>query len=189
MSSSPSVRRRPGIRRTPGTTSRSPAATSLWSDRESALSLLAFIAGNRAFAADACWYGSIDDPLSTFFEREAIEVVQTSRWMARLVDLERALEARGYPPLDATLAMTVVDPAAGLDRAIRLDVRAGAGTVSSVEAAGARIDIGALTAIFTGWSSARDAVQLGRLSGASEAEVATIDALFGGPRPWMLELF
>ena len=162
----------------------------VWVDGDAAKALIGLVAASRAFASDAHWYGSGDDVLSTLFEREEIETEQTARWMARVVDVVAALEARGYPdPLDAVLELTVVDSARGSEEAFRIAVSGGRAVVTEIATARARIDTGALAALFTSWLGADDLSRLGRLVGASAHEVALANVLFAGPKPWLLEVF
>src|SRR5439155_7675595 len=71
--------------------------------------LLAFLAAHRSLADRAIWNGSPAEPLLGLLAEQHFEVVGVERWMLRVVDVARALEARGYP--------------AGLEAELQLDVR------------------------------------------------------------------
>jgi predicted acetyltransferase len=164
----------------------------MWNDADAARALLSFIAGHRALGFNVSWVGPVEDPLAGFLdEREVAVKWAFPHWMLRLVDVTKALEARGYPKgLEASVELEVADPAIDANRrALRLHVAGGAGRVEPLLTARARIDVGMLSAIYTGWLPARDAVRAGRLLDASADEVATLEAVFSGPRPWLADLF
>jgi len=113
------------------------------------------------------------------------------RWMVRVLDVPRALEARGYRGASGELLLAVED---GLypenSGTWRLSVGPGRAQVTQAEpaAAPAPLPIGLLSALFAGLVSARDLVALGALEG-DDPRLATIDGLFGGPVPWMPDFF
>jgi predicted acetyltransferase len=110
--------------------------------------------------------------------------------MLRLLDAPLALAARGYSTaLATTVDLSVTDPVLPENEgAYRLRVADGEGTVEPIAAARLRLDAGALASLYTGWSSAHSLAALGRLTGATDAELARLDLLFAGPKPWMAEI-
>jgi predicted acetyltransferase len=135
------------------------------------------------------WPGPIDDPLGCFFDQGAVRLRSRIFCMTRLLDVAKALTARGYPPgSDEELALAVADPLfPDNDRAICLRVANGIAEVGSTGSATVRVDVGTLAAIYTGWLHPWDAARMGRLAGASPMQLAVLGRLFSGPKPWIVE--
>lgn len=115
------------------------------------------------------------------------------RWMTRIIDVERALEARGYPPgMQTSVRFSVRDEVLGHNRrAFVLHVADGRGAVAAVADAAATdvtLDIRGLAALYTGYASGLRLRALGLAEGDSD-NLARLSALFAGPAPWMLEVF
>jgi predicted acetyltransferase len=161
----------------------------VWNDAASALGLLAYFANHRAFGVDLMWAGPFDEPLGWFLPEQDIRLDFSVLWMLRLLDVRLAFESRGYPPgLTAELSMSIDDDTlSGSGGAIRLEISGGSAVVTAIDRADMHVDIRTLAAIYTGWLSARDAVLTGRLLGATEGVIATLDAVFAGNKPWVID--
>jgi predicted acetyltransferase len=111
------------------------------------------------------------------------------QWMVRLTDVQLALEQRGYAPVDATFQLDVLDTALP-ENAGRyvLKLRDGSAQVSRGGEGRIRLDVRALTALFTSFSHPRDLVATGLLS-AERGELELLGAAFAGPRPYLLDTF
>lgn len=119
-------------------------------------------------------------------------------WMARLLDTAAAVSARGWPAgADVSVGLTVADDLLSHNHGTflltvaegqgRLDARAG--QVRDPQLNRPRLDIGALSALFTGHVSAASLALHGRLTGAAESEINALDAAFAAPQPWMHDYF
>ncbi|MHB8508912.1 MAG: GNAT family N-acetyltransferase [Candidatus Dormibacteria bacterium] len=163
----------------------------IWTDREAALAILAFLRRDGALGRNLIWSGPLADPLTLLFAEQQIRTHASWGSMLRLLDVDAALEARGYPPaLTAAVTLEVVDQViAHNSRAFTLSVAGGRAAVDPATSSKARIDVGAFAAIYSGWLSAADAVRAGRLVGADPETVAALDLVFAGPKPWMVEFF
>jgi predicted acetyltransferase len=165
----------------------------VWLDEAAAKALLRLARDHASMLGTRMiWSGPPSDPLLTFF-RVAQPVVSSSfAWMARVIDVPAAFEARGYP---AGVAVTVElrvtgDELAGGDQGYRVEIADGTANVSPAPNAEATVDIGALSAMFTGRLSGHDAKALGRLQTVDDATVTTLDAALRahGP-PWTFDFF
>lgn len=163
----------------------------VWLDAHAAQAILAFLAANRPFGVHVTWEGPVDEPLGDFFNYDEMKCVERYRWMLRLIDLPAALAARGYPHLVAGSVAFEVSDAVLPDNAgaWRLEVADGAGQLVRIPRATAQLDITTLAALSTGWLPARDAARAGRLRNATAHEIATLELLFHGPKPWLPEAF
>jgi len=163
----------------------------VWSDSATAEALLAFAAGHVVVGVDVTWAGPIENPLAEFIQLQQPEIKSSSRWMARLLDVKKAVESRGYErSQSAVIELDVGDSVFPANSGpIRIEVSGGKAKVKRIDKARASMDVGALAAIFTGWLPARDAVRSGRLKNSSLAEVQILEALFASPKPWCFDRF
>jgi len=109
-------------------------------------------------------------------------------WMQRIIDLPRAVSARGWRGEDAVLHLEVDDPATGEATRWVLEVTGGRGSAEAGGEGRVRIGIGALAAWFSGWLPAMEAGRMGLASGAV-AELDVMDAALGVCRPWTPDFF
>jgi predicted acetyltransferase len=164
----------------------------VWSDRSSLQNLLAYVAGNTGMGIDWRWYGPNPEPLIMLAGgQDAITVQSTEFWMSRLVDVETALQARGYPrTLTGTIELEVSDTTLPANtRCLHLEWLDGELRIDSAPRGGLRLGVDALAPIFTGRLVARDAVRLGLLEGARERDIAMLEAAFLGSPPWLADIF
>jgi predicted acetyltransferase len=163
-----------------------------WVTPAAARSLLDYLGGHRALGVDVRWPTSAADVWSTLVAGYLPRVDFAYPWMLRLLDPVRALAARRYSPaVEAGVTLSVRDDVlAPSGLVLEVEVAGGAAAVQEVQREGApQLDVGALAALHSGWVTATDLARAGRLTCAADAEVATLDAVFAGPRPWLLEQF
>ncbi|WP_448188774.1 GNAT family N-acetyltransferase [Azospirillum sp. sgz301742] len=161
--------------------------------RRAARRVLSFLAGYRAQVERVVWPGGPEDPLVHLAADAGVEIDEWDEWLARVVDVERALSRRGYPPeVEGTLVLDVADPLlAGNHGRFRLSVGQGRGDVQRVTGAGSAdvvLPVAALAPLYTGHLGAAALARMGLLEGC-EAGIALAAKLFAGPRPWMADRF
>ncbi|HEX2038678.1 MAG TPA: GNAT family N-acetyltransferase [Acidimicrobiales bacterium] len=164
----------------------------LWETLDAAKAFLAFVARHMAMATEFVWLGPVDEPLALLVPKRDLAVENRAPWMARIVDVGAALTTRGYPPwANGAIDLRVDDPLREESTSIRFEVTDGKPAVGPGFSSKAvvRTDVGALAAMFTSWLAPREAARLGRVTGASAAEIETLEQLFGGRSPWALDLF
>ena len=112
-------------------------------------------------------------------------------WMTRLVDIQAAVAARGFPPeVAAEVALEVIDELAPWNAGRwTLRVRDGQGELTAGGSGDVAVDVGALSSLYTGWLDAAQAARMGRLTGAGERHITALTACFAGRTPWMLSYF
>lgn len=152
--------------------------------------LLTFLSDHFSMCKSATWFGAPTDPLMLLLPDHQYAVVQRRDWMVRLIDVRRALEARGYPEgLRAELHLEVADDVLpGNQGRVVLDVSDGRGRVSAGGRGDLRVDVRGLASLFTGYVSAFGLRTCGYLSG-EEKYLPVADAIFAGPAPWMPDMF
>lgn len=165
--------------------------------RRAARLALSFLAGYRAQVDRVRWRGGPDDPLALLAAEVGARIDAREEWLLRVVDIEGALGARGYPrDVEADLRLDVTDPlfAANSGR-FRLSVSGGRGTVARVDPAasltesdGLSLGIAAFATLYSGHKDAALLRQVGLLAG-DDGSVAAAMRLFAGPSPWMPDRF
>jgi predicted acetyltransferase len=152
--------------------------------------LLDFLACHRSTVDMARWFGGIADQRLSLLPEKAYKVHVDGYWMSRIVDVPRALEQRGYPELEREVALRIDDPLLPENTGtFRLGVSRGRGSVARVTTgAGARLDVRALAALYTGFLTPLELVRAGMLE-ADASSLATLSLLFGGASPALSDYF
>jgi predicted acetyltransferase len=159
--------------------------------------ILTLLRAHRSIQENVTWWGGPFDPLVMLL-REPMVAVSRLRatpkisldWMLRLVDVPKALTARGYPAgLDATLHFDVRDDLlpANSGRMV-LEVSGGHGEVSRGGEGRIRVDVRDLAALYSGYMSPAELTVLGTLQ-ASPDDMGLLGAVFASPRPWLADMF
>jgi len=161
------------------------------SDRRAFRALLGFFADHSSLAERVSWHGGPADARLLGVPERALQVSIEEYWMLRLVHVERALLGRGYPELDADVDLEVEDALLPENSArYALRVRAGKPQLAGAEKATrrARLDVGSLGALYSGFVPPRELVLAGVLE-ADERTLGTLGALFAGPAPSSADFF
>jgi predicted acetyltransferase len=163
----------------------------VWTDAESLAALLRFVSEQAILGDRFIWTGPVAEPILNLLGLDVAQVIKCEHWMLRINDVRRALEERGYPSgIDTAVDLVVTDPALPHNEgSIRLEVSDGKGKIVPARNARARVDAGTLAALYSGWLPARDAVRVGRLQNASREDVDSLETIFRGPQPWMMDIF
>lgn len=161
--------------------------------RRAARRVLGFLAGYRAQVERVVWPGGPEDPLVHLAADAGVEIDEWDEWLLRVVDVERALSRRGYPPgMVEALVLDVADPLlAGNHGRFRLSVAQGCGSVERLAGSGPAdlvLPVDALAPLYTGHLGPAALARMGLAEGC-EAGIAKAAKLFAGPRPWMADRF
>ncbi len=155
--------------------------------------LLGFLGGQESQSGEVVFVHSAIPDLSPLHlvlpePHRDVEVGAFIPWMQRIVDVERALTARGWPAQAAgRVELEVTDPVLGVERVV-LEVEGGEGRVSKGGDGHVRCGIGALSAWYSSALRARDAMLLGLMEGDAGA-LAAMDGLVAGGVPWIPDFF
>lgn len=158
-------------------------------DRDAHLGLLRLLGTNRTMTGRVRLQAGED--LHLLLPDQDTTVEREWRWMTRLVDAPAAIRARGYPAaVTARLELAIADPEVpDHDGPHVLEVAEGTGRLTAGGSGGIRLGINALSSLFTGALGARELAALGALEGARDQDLAALDAVFAGPRPWCPDFF
>jgi predicted acetyltransferase len=157
---------------------------------DAARRLLTFLADHRSMAETVLWYGAPAEPMLYLLAEQTGTIAHRMDWMLRIVDVARALEARGYPPTVRTeVHFEVVDDTLPQnDRRFVLEVSDSEGHVCEGGTGRVRIDVRGLAALYTGHLAPGELKATGYLNGPDE-DLARAGAVFAGPAPWMSDIF
>jgi predicted acetyltransferase len=134
--------------------------------------------------------GGPSDPLLALAKEERPEVVETKRWMLRIVDVRAALEQRGWRPgVRGELHFDLWDGVLR-ENSRRWVVEVAGGRAAVGEGGSGRlvIDIRGLAALYAGHLTAEELRTAGLCEGDPE-DIALATSLFAGPAPWTPDLF
>jgi len=162
-------------------------------DDASLSALLWVMASSSSVARDARYRGWPDEPAAWLVPELKPKVFIQMRWMLRLLDVATALEARGGPlGLSGRVALRVHDALVGEnegDYVLSLED----GEAKVAREAGERpieLDVGALSALYSGHTTCAALARAGRLSGGDPArDWALLEAGFAGAAPAMIDDF
>jgi predicted acetyltransferase len=152
--------------------------------------LLRFIADFGTMGDDVVFAAGPSHPALMMLGLQKYKLEFSYYWMLRIVSVERALAARGYPAgVDAELHLHVEDdllPENG--GAFVLRVREGVGEVQRGGRGALRTGIRGLAAMYSGHLNPAGLALAGMAEGSGEA-IAAAGAVFGGGAPWMTDFF
>jgi predicted acetyltransferase len=155
--------------------------------------LLGFLGGQESMSSEVIFGHSALVDLSPLLwllpePHRALEMKGNLCWMQRIVDIDAAMRARGWPARAAgRVELEVTDPVTGVERFV-LEVEGGSAAVSPGGSGAIRCGIGALSAWYSSALRAQDAVRLGLLEGDASA-VSAMDGVIAGGIPWMPDFF
>jgi len=158
-----------------------------------ARAILRLLVEYRSLATVVKWHGGPSDLFTNLLPERHHEISLTDYFMVRVVDVARALSARGWP-LGASGALTLEVKDASMPEnsgLYTLELEGGEGKVAAGERAGApRVTITerGLAALYTGHAPAHVLADAGWLE-ADDTARALLDAWFGGPYPVMRDFF
>ncbi|MCP3101127.1 GNAT family N-acetyltransferase [Myxococcus sp. K15C18031901] len=152
--------------------------------------LLRFLGDHHSLGTEAVWFGGVDEPLLWLLREQDYSVKLYMHWMARVLDVAAALEARGWPPDAAGVLHLEVEDDLFPENQGRfvLEVASGAARVTRGGEGRMRLHVRQLASLYTGFASA-DALRAMGLLQADDASVQVAQRLLHGPTPSMRDMF
>lgn len=114
----------------------------------------------------------------------------TAHFMTRLIDAPAAIAARGWPDVTRAVHLQLDDPhhPANADRYV-LEVDGRAAALTAGGSGRVRLDIAALSSLYTGFVTAAELARAGRLPGATPDDVVALSDAFTAPLPFLRDYF
>lgn len=158
--------------------------------RSGAAAVLEFLAAHRSMVRDLSWHSGPNDPFMLLLEERTQRLEFWEYTMTRILDVAAALQQRGYPRgVSALLDLELTDQILPEnDGRWRVEVGDGAVQVKRGGSGALKMDVAALSPLYTGFESAAALALQGRVSGDADS-LAIADSLFGGGTPWMRDMF
>ncbi|MCM0589212.1 MAG: GNAT family N-acetyltransferase [Gloeotrichia echinulata IR180] len=153
-------------------------------------SFWSFMTNHRSQIEQVRWHNSAIDSLTLSLPEQTAKILRQKYWTLRVLDVAKALEARGYSVgIQAELHLEVKDDllAANNGRFI-LSVANGRGEVTSGGRGELQLDIGALAPLYTGLFTPYHLQLAGKLDGTETALLAAT-LIFAGSSPGMPDFF
>ncbi len=163
----------------------------VWNTRDAGLALWRLL-GSWSSQVDRILYrGAVEDSAALLLPEQDAAMLVDMRWMTRLVDVEGAVAARGFPAGVAAEVSLAVEDAQLPENAGRwvLHVHERRGRLERGGPGAIALDVGALSSLYTGWATTSTLARAGRLRGGSDEERGALDAVFAGPTPWLMDEF
>ena len=179
--------------RQPGAWMRLRVQELVFTTRDAMLGLLGFLGGQDSMSSEVVFVHSAVTDASPLLwilpePHRNMEIQGFICWLQRIVDIDKAMSARGWPARAAgRVDLEVNDPVTGVERVV-LEVENGCGRVTPGGTGAIRCGIGALSAWYSSALRAQDAIRLGLLEG-DPSLVTAMDGLIAGGLPWMPDFF
>jgi predicted acetyltransferase len=154
--------------------------------------LLAFLGAHRSMAPTFTFHPAPADPfLHLLAEQETHAIQKRIDWMLRIVDVDRALTARGWATgARGALHLEVEDDLVETNSArFVLEVEGGAARVRRGGEGALRLHVRALATMYTGFLTPFALHRIGRLQAQALADLELAARLFAGEQPWMPDMF
>jgi predicted acetyltransferase len=152
--------------------------------------LLSFLGDHRSLAVEVVWTGAPADPILFMLREQDYQVKLLFHWMLRVLDVPKALEARGYPVgCSGTLHLEVEDELFPENQGrFLLEVTGGQGRVSRGGEGRVKLHVRTLAPLYTGFLSLEALRTAGALV-TDDDSVAVAAALFSGTAPALSDMF
>ncbi|HIK07464.1 MAG TPA: GNAT family N-acetyltransferase [Trichormus sp. M33_DOE_039] len=153
-------------------------------------SFWAFIANHRSQIDKVRWKSSLADFLTLLLPEQTAKICQSDRWMLRIVDVCKALAARGYPlGIEAELHLEVQDNLLSTNQGkFILSVANGRGEVTKGGKGELKLDIQGLAPLYSSLFTPYQLQLAGKLDATATA-LSTATQIFAGVSPWMMDYF
>jgi predicted acetyltransferase len=151
--------------------------------------LLALLADHKSTIRSFVFHGTPADALLFSFPERSFSSEVAEYFMLRVLDVERALAARGYPSVSASVDLELTDHALPENSGrYRLELAEGAAQVRRGGSGNVRLSERALAALYSGFLSPYELVRARALD-ADDASLARLALIFAGAPPSMVDMF
>ncbi len=156
------------------------AAQSFWS----------FLSNHRSQIDKIRWRSSVIDNLTLILPEQTAKNRFLERWMLRVINVKKALSARGYPMgFETELHLEIKDDLIAENNSkFILSVANGSGNVAKGGKGELKLDIRGLAPLYTGIFTPQQLQLAGKIE-ATDKALSTATQIFAGSSPWMADFF
>ncbi|WP_228059969.1 GNAT family N-acetyltransferase [Plectonema radiosum] len=149
-----------------------------------------FLNNHRAQIDKIRWRDSVNNYLTLLLPEQTAKIKFTKYWMLRIINIEKALSARGYVSgIESELHLEITDDLIAENNGkFILSVSKGSGNVAKGGKAELKLGIEGLAPLYTGLFTAQQLQLAGKLDG-TQAALVTATKIFAGSSPWMVDFF
>jgi len=152
--------------------------------------IFTLFADHSSIAGTLRWWSGPDDPFLLTMADRYYRLELSDLWMIRILDVEKALLARGYPrTFSGELHFGIEDSVLGANVGnYLLSVVEGEATLTRGGEGLLHVDTRSLAALYSGYLAPETLQTLGWIEGSAE-DLAKARALFSGPVPWCRDMY
>jgi predicted acetyltransferase len=152
--------------------------------------LLTLFADHGTLADTLTWFGNPNDVFVHALPTVSYSAKMNYPWMLRVIDVARALEARGYPRgVRGALDLEIADDVIGAnDGRFVLEVDGGRAEVKRGGTGAFKLDVRALAALYAANMTAH-ALRAGGAIDAGDDAIAIAESIFGAAAPTLADFF
>ena len=149
-----------------------------------------FLANHRSMVEKVRWHHSTFDSLTFLLDERTTKINHVGHWLLRIVDVQKALEKRGYPKgIETELHLEVQDDLLTQNNGkFILKVSAGQGEVRPGGRGELCLPIRSLSPLYSGLFTPEQLQRSGQLQATAKA-LSAATQLFSGSLPWMPDFF
>ncbi|MFB2922946.1 MULTISPECIES: GNAT family N-acetyltransferase [Aerosakkonema] len=152
--------------------------------------LWTFIADHRSQVKNVRWYSGAIDPRLLLLPEQTAKIRFQEIWFLRIINVEKALNLRGYPPeVEAELHLAVKDTWIPDNNGnFILTVSGGKAEVTKGGRGDLQLEIRSLAPLYTGLFTPLQLQMAGQLE-ATDKAILIATQMFAGSHPWMPDFF
>jgi predicted acetyltransferase len=149
-----------------------------------------FLGDHRSIVAKVRWHHSTFDALTFLLDERTAKIKNVGHWLLRIIDVQKALEKRGYPRgVETELHLEVQDDLLTQNNGrFILKVSEEKGEIYPGGSGELRLPIRSLSPLYTGLFTPGQLQRTGQLQ-ATEKALSAATQLFSGNLPWMPDFF
>lgn len=153
-------------------------------------SFWSFLSNHRSQIDKIRWRGSAIDNLTLILPEQTAKNRFIQRWMLRVINVEKALSARGYPSgIETELHLEIKDDLIAENNGkFILSIANGSGNMTKGGKGELKLDIRGLAPLYTGLFSPQQMQLAGKLD-ATDGVISIATQIFAGTSPWMMDFF
>ena len=153
-------------------------------------SFWSFLSNHRSQIDKIRWRSSAIDNLTLVLPEQTVKNRFINRWMLRIINVDKALSARGYTSeIETELHLEIEDDLIVENNGkFILSIANGSGNITKGGRGDLKLDIRGLASLYTGLFTPQQLQLAGKID-ATDKALSTAKQIFAGTSPWMMDFF